>query len=396
MVRIIQPTGGIQARVPFSISVKAEASDNLALKSITLALSQNGLRFTAPLVIPTQGKQTSIDTTYVVTDRYLEGGSYSLTVTADDGIQTTSDFSPIQISPYPDSTLGYWVALSSNSDHQLILLDTSFQVKNSWLLSDVPVGMAYQYRNDNLWLAFKNRNLIRGIRLDGGLNWEVASGLQPISQFHPWAGVFNNEFYTCDRNGFVRSRDAFGQILWAWSIPETQSIPYFLYRDQTRLFVGIQPNGNGEPRFKIIHALFSGQLLERTIQMNLTNIQKQDADRYWLLGWQGNDGKIARYQYTTNSWSVAKSLPGEKIISAITQGNNEVLLATTLGLRKWLTLNETLTLPIPPAGIKQFVPLANHSTIMFGDQSIYGINGPILWNAPIGYKIEAVCEYRNK
>ncbi len=396
LVKITNPTGGVQANIPSVVRIQAEASDNVMIRSMTIAISRNGQRFTEPLVIPASAKQVLIDTFYPINDRYLEGGSYSLTVTADDGTQTTSDFSPIQIAPYPDSTLGIWVAISNGNSHQLLLLNDSFQPKLNLSLPDIPAGMAYQHRHDNLWLAFRNLNSIKGIRADGGQNWEITSGLQALAQFHPWAGRLEQNFYTCDRNGFVRSRDAFGQINWAWTSPETQSLPYFLYRDQTRLFVGIQPNGNGEPRFKIIHALFSGQLLERTLQMTLNSIQKQDADRYWLFGWQGNDGILGRYQYSTNSWSVVRRLVNEKVTASFTLNAGEVIVATSNGIRRWLTGSESLTTAIPPQGVKQILPLVNQQLLLVNDQSIFRLNGQLLWTAPSGYRIETICELANK
>ncbi len=395
-VRILSPIGGVQAGIPSSFRIKAEASDNLALRSITISLTRNGQSFTTPLVLSVSSKQATIDTLYSIRDIYLEGGSYSITVTADDGVQTTSDYSSIQLSPYPDSILGYWVAISSNTENKLLLLDSAFQTTQNWTLPDFPAGMEYNKRNDNLWLAFRNLNQIRGMQLDGGLNWEITSGNQVVAQFHPWAGKLEEAFYTCDRNGFVRSRDAFGQVLWAYTSPETQSIPYFLYRDQTRLFIGIQPNGNGEPRFKIIHALFSGQLLERTIQMTLSSIQKQDADRYWLFGWQGNNGIIARYQYTTNSWSVVKTLTGERVLSSYKAENGEILVATSSGIRRWITVSESLTDAHGPMNVSRFLKSANNQLIMVSDLGLFLLNGTAIYTPPSGYHIETACKRANK
>lgn len=395
-IKITNPTGGLQAGIPSLIRIQAEASDDVTIQTITISISKNGQRFTEPLVIPFKQKQAFLDTVYALNDRYLPGGSYSLTVTADDGTNTTSDFSPVQISAYPDSTLGIWVAISNGQNHRLLLLNSAYQPQLDLALPDEPAGMAYQHRQNNLWIAFRNRNLIRGIRADGGLNWEITSGLQTLTQFHPWAGELEQAFYTCDRNGFVRSRDAFGQVSWAWTSPETQSIPYFLYRDQTRLFVGIQPNGNGEPRFKIIHALFSGQLLERTIQMTLNSIQKQDADRYWLFGWRNNDGILARYQYSTNSWSVVKTLINEKVSASYSLSPNEILVATSQGLRRWLTGSETLTDGVPPIGVTQIVSLVSNQILLVNPQSIYQLNGPTLYTAPNGYSIRCLAEMANK
>lgn len=301
-IELSSPQNSSFYSVPSSIQVKGEVSDNENIESVTIILKDNnGIQSTDIIHVSPQSKNYTINEVIFLEDIYLKSGTYELSISANDGNNTTIKFIDININEYPKKRKGVFLFSNDGNNTTITKLDSVFN--NSFfqtLSGDFLNGTVNNLNQEVVSCGNISGDLVGMNILNGAINWSIANNYASQAHFTSCSQQ-DNEVYIGFYNRNIQSYMGNGTPNFsALTLLNFYSELNFVH--QNNLLVSEQHHITTSEIRLVAYYMASGlEKQNMIINENIVQIFSYSTNELILFTNVGGNGKIKVYDIQQNS-----------------------------------------------------------------------------------------------
>lgn len=311
-----------------TIAVSARVSDETQLTSIVICLMDaNNSALQYSLSVPIQSKDFTFNVNYLLTEFHLPSGNYNLSVTANDGSNSTQRNVQIYITESPTVKTGYYI-VGASQPKLIVKYNVAMAQQNTITLNTAFNGMAYGGYKDQLY--------VNGDISQPMVAYDVNTNAATWSQPYTGGGLPSFECIASDGRkayigyyaGYVRAFTETGQNSTSYFNGSTTLYPYSFFIGSSYA-IGVY-HDKFVPGDKLSAYFSSSGICTNSTFMpiQVLGIFQWDADHFIFAGNNSlNQAVFYFYTVSTNGLSAAYPLSTAKLLSAAMLDFDNLLLA---------------------------------------------------------------------
>jgi hypothetical protein len=327
-VVISNPASGAAFNMFDTIKVTASVSDETQLTSVVVGLSDaNNSAVQYSYAVPLQGNSFTFNIDYYLVNQHLASGFYCLTVTANDGSNSTYASAKIHITESPTQRTGYFIVTASQPKliHECGL---NLAVQNSISLATGFNGMAfgayYQqlYINGNLYQPFQAYDATAN-----GITWNYPYDNSGLPYFTS-VTTDGKKAYMGYFSGDIGSATFTGMPSTSYSSGSTTLYPYY-FTLTTDYGVGAFKDkfGGSDKLYSFLRS--SGQVHNSLFSpLQVLGIFERSTDQLFVVGNNAsNQAVYYLFNVSTNGLQGPFTLPAGRLLSVQAVNTDYLALA---------------------------------------------------------------------
>lgn len=315
-VSISNPVAGQGFNMFDTIQVTAHVHDDRQLTSVVVGLSDANnsvVQYSYP--VPAQSNDFGFTIDYYLTDHHLSSGFYYLTISANDGANSTTASVKIYVTASPTVKTGYFI-VTATQPKTVQECDLSLATQNSISLNTAFTGMAFGAYYQQLFInGAVNQPFVAYDAVMNGTAWSYPYGGGGLPYF-TCVSTDGRKAYVGYYSGDVGSVSYTGGPSTGYSSGSASLYPYY-FTVTSKYGVGIFKDkfGGGDQLYSFFRS--SGFFQFNTFMpIQVKGVFERTQDELYIVGNNGS-GKGVYYLYNvlTNGLQGPFTLPAAKLLS---------------------------------------------------------------------------------
>ena len=285
-----------------TIQVRGIITDNIGITSFSISLrNSNNINVLLGISKNLSTITYNLNEQIILDDLYLTSGSYTLKMSAFDGVNQTDSYIPLTINEFPKTRNGFFVFSNSGSINQVsklsnALIATSFSISYGDFLN----GLVNSYSHEVITCPSSTGNFSSYDIAVGSENWNLFNNASGLPNF---TGIdqYNHEIYVAFYNGNIRSYlNSNVPEFSGFSLVNSYARKFYVHVNN--LLITEQPEISGGKIRLVSYYLASGAIKDN-VELNEDVVSMFDfsANEVVLFSNASGNGKIKVYNINSNS-----------------------------------------------------------------------------------------------
>ena len=325
-ITISSPSIGSNYLVLDTIHVAAHVSDDKSLNYVKLSLLNADYISVGNVVsFPVTSVSMDIKTDYIIDNPDLPTGDYYITVSANDGRNSTNSYRMIHVSELPKKRKAIYVITGSNNGNTKVFkVDTGNAISPVISLSGDFVSSGINSRDQNLYTVGMFSGDFNSINLNSNaINWQVNN---PNDNFPNFQYLYNYGLltYIADYDRTIKGYDKGNNVSFSTTTAEN-TYPHILFMSKDYMFAEQRNYSGSDVRIEVYYVATGYPRQEIGINQDVVSMYSIDANHLIVFTNNADNGNILEYDLDANNIYQKHSCPAGKIYSTV-QINPDIYL----------------------------------------------------------------------
>ncbi len=332
VIVINSPLQGQVYHVFDTIPVNVNVSDDKRLDPVAVTvLNSSGTAVMSAAVIHVNGRVAQIVFGYELSDLHLSSGTYSLKVSASDGVNVTNSFVHIQIQAAPYKRMGIYLISRNTTSVIVSKLDTNYLISPVLVLNGDYSGSDISSYFQQLYVSGAYTGNFNAI----DLKTRAISWIKPVVPgSNPWfcgAFVSGTLVYAPFFNGAIKAFDTSGNQRFNL-LTQSNYHPGKIFPTGNNILNEQIYVTNSSSKLVLNNGLTGFGIQELPLNQKVVQFCQQDPDHVFIFGNNAGQGIILLYTISANGTWSPKPLPVGIILSAAQVDPDTYLIALSDGI----------------------------------------------------------------
>lgn len=331
-ISISSPTENQSFTALQTITIQGAVSDDKNISSITISLrNANNIKVLSSISKTPNATSYQLNEAFVLDDLYLPSGSYTLKISANDGVNQTDKYISLLINEYPKIRNGLFVFSNSGSSTQITQLDNTFNTAPFLTVAGDFLGATVSSLSQQVFSCGNvTGNFLASNINTTSQNWMMsnnASGFQHFTSIFlderdgdVYVGYYNRDIICYKENGIPKYSvqafvNSFATLLYVHD-------NNFLITEQQEIATGVT---------RIVYYYLTGFLKDNVLlNEDVVSIFSKSSSEVIVFTNAGGNGSIKIFNLSTNAISTPFAL-GTGLITSCTEISNGIYLIAQNG-----------------------------------------------------------------
>jgi hypothetical protein len=383
-----------------SIYVSADINDGSSVKEVKVSLlDANSNTVQEPLLLHPNTSSYTLATKYVISNHFLETGTYYLKINASDGSNTAQRSVAITIIESPIQKKGYYVFTVTGLNTTFRRLDTSFAVNFTKTIPSAFTGSAFSAYYQRLFIAGgANQNFQCYETENHSVKWSIPYNLPGMPSF-TYCETDGKNVCLGFTDGRLKRYSTDGLTLTNFIYSNNDYYPVLGVVRENEYIASYQSRSSSQKKLIVFNSTSGAGVQEAPVNYSANGIFEKSASEVYVVGnTDANQGTVAIFNTQTGGIFVPFTIPNGKILSSCQIDNNSLLIGHSDGNIYKYEYSTNNFVPIQPGILASRMKYSSHENVLYvtqgNDLKLFSLNAFSLNPGPIYNSTDSIRDFQ--